>query len=76
MARLTREQRLGNVHESALNEFDRCQTAMRDERKVLAVASVLGGFAQSMKTMKTMRTKSSAFGSSRFMTLIPRSSLI
>jgi hypothetical protein len=32
MARLTREQRLGNVHESALNEFDRCQTAMRDER--------------------------------------------
>lgn len=32
MARLTREQRLGNVHENALLEFDRCQTSMRDER--------------------------------------------
>lgn len=32
MARLTREQRLGNVHQSALNEFDRCQTSMREER--------------------------------------------
>jgi hypothetical protein len=32
MARLTREQRLGNVHQAALNEFDRCQSSMRDER--------------------------------------------
>ena len=32
MARPTRDQRLGNVHEAALNEFDRCQSVMRDER--------------------------------------------
>ena len=32
MARLNREQRLGNVHQDALREFDRCQTSMRDER--------------------------------------------
>jgi hypothetical protein len=32
MARLTREQRLGNVHQAALTEFDRCQSSMRDER--------------------------------------------
>lgn len=32
MARLNKEQRLGNVHQNALNEFDRCQSSMRDER--------------------------------------------
>lgn len=32
MARLTREQRLGNVHQAALTEFDRCQSSMQDER--------------------------------------------
>ena len=32
MARPTRDQRLGNVHEAALNEFDRCQSVTRDER--------------------------------------------
>lgn len=32
MARLTKDQRLANVHEAALNEFDRCQSSMRDER--------------------------------------------
>ena len=32
MARLNREQRLGNVHQAALNEFDRCQTTMQEER--------------------------------------------
>jgi hypothetical protein len=32
MARLTREQRLGNVHQAALTEFDRCQSFMQDER--------------------------------------------
>lgn len=32
MARPTRDQRLANVHEAALNEFDRCQSVMRDER--------------------------------------------
>lgn len=32
MARLTKEQRLGNVHQAALSEFDRCQSSMRDER--------------------------------------------
>ena len=32
MARLTKDQRLANVHQSALNEFDRCQSSMRDER--------------------------------------------
>lgn len=32
MARPTRDQRLGNVHEAALSEFDRCQSVMRDER--------------------------------------------
>ena len=32
MARPTRDQRLGNVHEAALNEFDRCQSVMRDVR--------------------------------------------
>ena len=32
MARLNREQRLGNVHQAALLEFDRCQSSMRDER--------------------------------------------
>jgi hypothetical protein len=32
MARLNREQRLGNVHQAALTEFDRCQSSMRDER--------------------------------------------
>lgn len=32
MARLTRDQRFANVHANALNEFDRCQTTMRDER--------------------------------------------
>jgi hypothetical protein len=32
MARLNKEQRLNNVHQNALNEFDRCQSSMRDER--------------------------------------------
>ena len=32
MARLTREQRFANVHQEALNSFDRCQSVMRDER--------------------------------------------
>ena len=32
MARLNREQRLGTVHQAALNEFDRCQTTMQEER--------------------------------------------
>jgi hypothetical protein len=32
MARLNREQRLNNVHQDALREFDRCQSSMRDER--------------------------------------------
>lgn len=32
MARLNKEQRLSNVHQNALNEFDRCQSSMRDER--------------------------------------------
>ncbi len=32
MARPTREQRLNGVHASAMSEFDRCQSALRDER--------------------------------------------
>ena len=32
MARLNKEQRLNNVHQNALNEFDCCQSSMRDER--------------------------------------------
>jgi len=32
MARLTKDQRLANVHQQALNDFDNCQTVMRDER--------------------------------------------
>ena len=32
MARLTREQRLGNVHQAALTEFDRCQSSMQETR--------------------------------------------
>lgn len=32
MARLTKEQRLANVHQDALMEFDNIQSAMRDER--------------------------------------------
>lgn len=32
MARLNKEQRLNNVHQNALSEFDRCQSSMRDER--------------------------------------------
>ena len=32
MARLTKEQRLANVHQDALIEFDSIQSAMRDER--------------------------------------------
>ena len=29
---MNKEQRLNNVHQNALNEFDRCQSSMRDER--------------------------------------------
>lgn len=32
MARLTKEERLANVHQDALTEFDTIQSAMRDER--------------------------------------------
>lgn len=32
MARMTTEQRLANIHQEALQEFDRIQTAIRDER--------------------------------------------
>ena len=32
MARLTKEQRLANIHQDALMEFSNIQSAMRDER--------------------------------------------
>lgn len=32
MARMSKEERLANIHEEALQEFDRIQTALRDER--------------------------------------------